>query len=69
MLVLALFAHLVIAASHLDRPPAGRLTLVLFSLATRLAMWQLAMHTNPYNGGVTRIDLRLAAVSSATAEP
>jgi len=69
VLVLALFAHLVIAASHLDRPPAGRLTLVLFSLATSLALWQLAMHTNPYNGGVTRIDLRLAAVPSAAAEP
>jgi hypothetical protein len=55
VIVLALFAYLTIAAAHLDRPPAGRLMLVLFSIATTLAFWQLAMHTNPYNGGFTRV--------------
>lgn len=69
VLVLALFTQLVIAASHLDRPPAGRLTLVLFSLTATLALWQLAMHTNPYNGNVTRIDLQPVAVSQAVPGP
>lgn len=55
VLLLVFFAQLMIAASHLDRPPAGRLVLVVFSVATTLALWQLAMHTNPYNGGFTRV--------------
>lgn len=57
VIVLKLFAYLTIAAAHLDRPPAGRLILVLFSIATTLALWQLAMHTNPYNGGFTRVTM------------
>lgn len=56
-MVLAFFAYMMIAATHLDRPPAGRLVLVLFSIATTLAFWQLAMHTNPYNGGFTRVTM------------
>lgn len=55
--VLAFFAHLMIAAAHLDRPPAGRMVLAVFSIATTLALWQLAMHTNPYNGGFTRVTM------------
>ena len=55
VLVLAFFAYLSIATAHLDRPPAGRLVLSLFSVAITLALWQLAMHTNPYNGGFTRV--------------
>ena len=55
VILLAFFSYLTIAAVHMDRPPAGRLVLVLFSIATTLALWQLAMHTNPYNGGVTRV--------------
>ena len=57
VLLLAFFAQLTIAAAHLDRPPAGRMMLVLFSIATTLALWQLAMHTNPYNGGFTRVTM------------
>ena len=57
VLLLAFFTHLIIAAAHMDRPPAGRLVLVVFSLAATLALWQLAMHTNPYAGGVTRIEI------------
>ena len=57
VLLLAFFAYLMIAASHLDRPPAGRLVLTLFSIAITLALWQLAMHTNPYNGGFTRVTM------------
>ncbi len=57
VLLLALFTHLIIAAAHIDRPPAGRLALVVFSLAATLALWQLAMHTNPYAGGITRIEM------------
>jgi hypothetical protein len=57
VVVLAFFAYLSIAASHLDRPPAGRLMLTLFAVATTLALWQLAMHTNPYNGGFTRVSM------------
>ena len=57
VILLAFFAYMMIAASHLDRPPAGRLVLVLFSIATTLALWQLAMHTNPYNGGFTRVTM------------
>ena len=56
VLLLALFTHLILAAAHMDRPPAGRLVLVLFSLTATLALWQLAMHTNPYAGGVTRVE-------------
>ena len=57
VLVLAFFAYIMIAATHLDRPPAGRLVLTVFSIATTLALWQLAMHTNPYNGGFTRVTM------------
>ena len=69
VLLLAFFAHLMIAAAHLDRPPAGRMVLTLFSIATTLALWQLAMHTNPYNGGFTRVTMPayLAAQTSASA--
>ena len=55
VLLLAFFAYLSIATSHLDRPPAGRMVLSLFSVAITLALWQLAMHTNPYNGSFTRV--------------
>lgn len=54
---LTFFAYLAIAAVHLDRPPAGRMVLVLFAIAITLALWQLAMHTNPYNGGFTRVTM------------
>ncbi len=54
---LAFFAYITIAAAHLDRPAAGRLVLALFAVATTLALWQLAMHTNPYNGGFTRVTM------------
>ena len=54
---LAFFAYLAIAAVHLDRPPAGRMVLLLFGVATTLALWQLAMHTNPYIGGFTRVTM------------
>ena len=57
VLVLIFFTYAIIAAAHLDRPPAGRLVLALFSIAITLALWQLAMHTNPYNGGFTRVTL------------
>ena len=57
VIVLAFFAHLTIAAVHMDRPPAGRMMLLFFSIATTLALWQLAMHTNPYNGGFTRVTM------------
>ena len=67
VLLLAFFAHLMIAAAHLDRPPAGRLVLALFSVATTLALWQLAMHTNPYNGGFTRVNM--PAYLAAQTEP
>lgn len=57
VIALVFFAYLTIAAVHLDRPLAGRLILVLFGIATTLALWQLAMHTNPYNGGLTRVTM------------
>jgi hypothetical protein len=57
VLSLAFFTYLMIAAAHLDRPPAGRLVLTVFAVATTLALWQLAMHTNPYNGGFTRVTM------------
>lgn len=65
VLVLAFFTYLMIAASHLDRPPAGRLVLTLFSIAITLALWQLAMHTNPYNGGFTRVTMPASFVAPA----
>lgn len=67
VLVLAFFAHLTIAAAHLDRPPAGRMVMVLFSISTTLALWQLAMHTNPYNGGFTRVTMPAALKAQTTA--
>lgn len=57
VMVLAFFAYISIATVHLDRPPAGRMVLALFAIATTLALWQLAMHTNPYNGGFTRVTM------------
>lgn len=66
---LAFFAHLMIAAVHLDRPPAGRMVLVVFSIATTLALWQLAMHTNPYNGGFTRVTMPAGLATQPVASP
>jgi hypothetical protein len=57
VVVLTFFAYLMIAAAHLDRPPAGRMVLAVFSVAITLVLWQLAMHTNPYNGGFTRVTM------------
>ena len=69
VLGLAFFAHLMIAAVHLDRPPAGRMVLVVFSIATTLALWQLAMHTNPYNGGFTRVTMPANLAAQPVANP
>lgn len=57
VIALVFFAYLTIAAVHMDKPLAGRLILALFGIATTLALWQLAMHTNPYNGGYTRVTM------------
>lgn len=69
VVVLAFFAHIMIAAAHLDRPPAGRMVLAVFSVATTLALWQLAMHTNPYNGGFTRVTMPAYLAAPPTAHP
>ena len=62
VLVLAFFAAAALAACHMDRPPAGRLVLFMFSLAVSIVLWQLARHTNPYNGG----DIQVQAPRSPT---
>lgn len=69
VLVLAFFAYLSIATAHLDRPPAGRLVLSLFSVAITLALWQLAMHTNPYNGGFTRVIMPSHMTATTSSSP
>ncbi|CAN5906511.1 hypothetical protein BH11PSE13_BH11PSE13_23850 [soil metagenome] len=55
VLVLTFFAAAALAACHMDRPPAGRLVLLLFSIGVSIVLWQLARHTNPYNGGDIQI--------------
>lgn len=62
VLVLTFFAAAALAACHMDRPPAGRLVLALFAVAVSIVLWQLARHTNPYNGG----DIRIEAPKSPT---
>ena len=57
ILVLTFFVFAAVAACHMDRPPAGRLTMTLFMIAVVIILWQLARHTNPYNGGDIRIPL------------
>jgi hypothetical protein len=69
VMVLAFFSYLTIAAAHLDRPPAGRLALMLFAIATTLALWQLVMHTNPYNGGYTRVAMPAYLAPSPSTSP
>lgn len=69
VMVLAFFSYLTIAAAHLDRPPAGRLALMLFAVATTLAFWQLVMHTNPYNGGYTRVAMPAYFSPQSTSQP
>lgn len=69
VLVLAFFSYITIAAAHLDRPPAGRMALALFALATNLAFWQLVMHTNPYNGGITRVTMPAYLTASPFTSP
>ncbi|MCJ0763302.1 hypothetical protein [Variovorax terrae] len=63
VLVLAFFVYFMIAAAHLDKPPAGRLILVLFALSTTVAFWQLSMHTNPYKGALSRNGMLAPGVS------
>lgn len=57
ILVLTFFVLAALAACHMDRPPAGRLIMTLFMVAVVILLWQLARHTNPYNGGDIRIPL------------
>jgi hypothetical protein len=52
VVLLAVFSYAAIAAVHLDRPGAGRLSICVFGLATTFALWFLAMHDSPYTGGV-----------------
>lgn len=66
VLVLTFFAAAALAACHMDRPPAGRLILVLFCLGVAIVLWQLARHTNPYNGGNIRISLPSSLAQPAT---
>lgn len=69
VLVLALFVYLIIAAAHLDRPSAGRLILSLFAMAMTIALWQLAMHTNPYKGRVAGNSLLVPEAAASAAPP
>lgn len=69
VVVLAFFTHIMIAAVHLDRPPAGRMVLMVFSIAITLALWQLAMHTNPYNGGFTRVTMPAYLATQSVVQP
>lgn len=39
-----------IAATHADRPQAGKQALLLYSLAASISLWILAIHANPYTG-------------------
>lgn len=50
MLFLAMMTQATIAAIHIDRPVAGRLSLCLFTLAATAAIWFLALHAEPYVG-------------------
>lgn len=60
VLALWLFSFAALAAVHLDRPPAGRLALTLFALATGASFFFLVLHDSPYGGGI-RIDSGLLA--------
>ena len=68
VLVLTFFAAAALAACHMDRPPAGRLVLGLFCLGVAIVLWQLARHTNPYNGGNIRISMPPSMAQPAAAD-
>ncbi|AMM24989.1 bestrophin-like domain [Variovorax sp. PAMC 28711] len=67
VLLLTFFAAAALAACHMDRPPAGRLILALFCLGVAIVLWQLARHTNPYNGGNIRISMPASLAPPAEA--
>jgi len=55
VLVLAAFTYLSIASVHLDRPAAGRTTMLIFAVVTTAIFMFLALHDAPYTGAV-RLD-------------
>lgn len=51
VMALTVLALIAIAAAHGDRPPAGRISLGIFSATAVVCLWIVAMHANPYAGG------------------
>lgn len=47
----------VISAVHADRPPAGRKSLIIFTVTATVSLWILAIHANPYVG-VGRVSMK-----------
>jgi hypothetical protein len=56
VIFLTILSVIVIAAVHADRIPAGRKSIVIYSVTASVSLWILAIHANPYVGA-TRITL------------
>jgi hypothetical protein len=50
VIFLTLLTAITIAATHADRPRAGRRALALYAITASISLWILAIHANPYDG-------------------
>jgi hypothetical protein len=50
VIFLTLLTAITAAATHADRPGAGRRALRLFAITASMSLWILAIHANPYEG-------------------
>jgi hypothetical protein len=50
VIFLTLLTAVTIAATHADRPRAGRRALAIYAVTASMSLWILAIHANPYDG-------------------
>jgi len=50
VIFLTLLTAVTIAATHADRPRAGKRALAIYAITASISLWILAIHANPYDG-------------------
>jgi len=61
VLFLTMLSMLTIATTHIGQPRAARNALVIFTFASFMSLWILALHANPY-AGAARVEFTQARI-------
>lgn len=69
LIFLAVMTLVTVAAIHIDRPPAGRLGILILTVAATAAIWFLALHAAPYAGHLRLAPPQALASYAAPAAP